>query len=99
MNISLKLLCLALAALVLISSCNQVESNSDQADQTSNPNGRNDEWGFIGPGGGGAMFNPAINPADPDHAFVACDMTGSFVTYDGGKQWRMFNLRGVSTIF
>ncbi len=60
-----------------------------------NPNKRNDDWGFIGPGGGGAMFNPAINPSNPDHAFVSCDMTGSFVTYDGGEHWRMFNLRGV----
>jgi photosystem II stability/assembly factor-like uncharacterized protein len=45
------------------------------------------------------MFNPAINPADPDHVFVACDMTGSYVTYDGGRKWRMFNLKGVSRFF
>ncbi len=57
-------------------------------------------WDFAGPGGGGAMpFIPAINPADPNHAFVSCDMTGSFVTYDGGERWRMFNLRGVSKFF
>ncbi len=69
------------------------------SDAIVNPNGRNDQWGFIGPGGGGAMFNPAINPSDPNHAFVSCDMTGSFVTYDGGKQWRMFNLRGVTRFY
>jgi len=45
------------------------------------------------------MFNPAINPADPNHVFVACDMTGSYVTYDGGRKWRMFNLKGVSRFF
>ncbi|WP_161992004.1 VPS10 domain-containing protein [Flagellimonas algicola] len=65
----------------------------------SNANGRNDHWGFIGPGGGGAMFNPAINPADHENVFVSCDMTGSFVTYDGGQKWRMFNLRGVTKFF
>ncbi len=59
-----------------------------------NPNGRNDAWGFTGYGGGGAMFWPAVSPHDPDYAYVACDMTGSFVTYNGGKSWRMFNLRG-----
>ncbi len=64
-------------------------------EQNTNPNGRYDMWGYIGPGGGGAMFNPAINPADPLNVFVSCDMTGSFVTYDGGKHWRMFNLRDV----
>ncbi|MEE9462389.1 MAG: hypothetical protein V3V53_11195, partial [Bacteroidales bacterium] len=99
MNISCKLLCLALSAAVLISSCNRLNSNIDQPGHTSNINGRNDQWAFIGPGGGGAMFNPAINPADPDHVFVACDMTGSYVTYDGGKKWRMFNLKGVSRFF
>ena len=41
---------------------------------------RNDAWLLTGFGGGGAMFWPAISPHDPDYAFVACDMTGSYVT-------------------
>ena len=45
------------------------------------------------------MFNPTINPLDHDHVFVSCDMTGSFVSYDAGKQWRMFNLRGVTKFY
>ncbi len=57
-----------------------------------NENGRNDAWGYVGYGGGGAMFYPAVSPFDPDFALVACDMTGSYVTYDGGEKWRMFNL-------
>ncbi len=64
-----------------------------------NSNGRNDLWGYVGPGGGGAMFNPAINPLDHENVFVSCDMTGSFVTYDAGNQWRMFNLRGVTRFY
>ncbi len=59
-----------------------------------NPNGRNDAWGFTGYGGGGAMFNPAVSPFNPDFALVACDMTGSFATTNGGQSWRMFCLRG-----
>ena len=59
-----------------------------------NPNGRNDSWGFTGYGGGGAMFWPAVSPHDPDYVYVACDMTGSFVTYNGGVSWRMFSLQG-----
>ena len=53
----------------------------------------NDNWGFTGYGGGSAMFWPAVSPHDPDYD-VACDMTGSRVTYNGGKSWRMFSLRG-----
>ena len=49
----------------------------------------------IGPGGGGAMFNPTISPHDPNTVLISCDMTGSYITHDGGRTWRMFNLRGV----
>ncbi len=52
-------------------------------------------WKVIGPGGGGAQFEPTISPADPNHVFVRCDMTGAYVTEDGGSRWRMFNLRTV----
>lgn len=53
----------------------------------------------IGPGGGGAMFNPTISPHDANTVLVSCDMTGSYVTHDGGRTWRMFNLRGVVNFF
>ena len=53
----------------------------------------------IGPGGGGAMFHPTISPHDPSTVIVACDMTGSYITHDGGVSWRMFNLRGVARFF
>ncbi len=76
---------------MLAMGCNTMKDNTIQ---TKNPNGRNDTWGFAGYGGGGAMFNPAVSPHNPDYAYVACDMTGSFVTYNGGLSWRMFSLRG-----
>lgn len=57
------------------------------------------KWERVGPGGGGAMFWPAVSPHDPDFAMVACDMTGSYVTYNGGQQWKMFNLRGPVKFF
>ncbi|MEZ4810707.1 MAG: hypothetical protein R2819_10130 [Allomuricauda sp.] len=86
----------------LLNSCKKGDTKnteSETSDSYSNINGRNDQWGFIGPGGGGAMFNPAINPSDSDNVFVSCDMTGSFVSYDGGQKWRMFNLRGVTRFY
>ena len=39
----------------------------------------------IGPGGGGAMFNPTISPHDPNTVLVSCDMTGSYITQMGGE--------------
>ncbi len=53
---------------------------------------RRDAWQVIGPGGGGAQFFPAINPQNSNDIFVACDMTGAYVSHDGGTSWRMFNL-------
>jgi len=51
-------------------------------------------WVTTGYGGGGAMFYPAVSPHNSNYAFVACDMTGTYVTYNGGESWRMFSLRG-----
>src|SRR5205823_14475108 len=53
----------------------------------------------VGPGGGGAMFHPSISPRDTETILVSCDMTGSYISHDGGKSWRMFNLRGVVEFF
>jgi photosystem II stability/assembly factor-like uncharacterized protein len=50
-------------------------------------------FGPFGPGGGGAMFHPTVSPHDLNTVLVACDMTGSYITHDSGKSWRMFNLR------
>ena len=60
---------------------------------------RLDAWRVLGPGGGGAQFNPTVSPVDPDLVLVSCDMTGSYISTDGGDSWRMFNLRGVVRFF
>ena len=57
------------------------------------------DFKVLGPGGGGAMFNPTISPHDLNTVLVSCDMTGSYITHDGGQSWRMFNLRGVTRFF
>lgn len=60
---------------------------------------RSGDFRVIGPGGGGAMFNPTISPHDPNTVLISCDMTGSYITHDGGHSWRMFNLRGTTRFF
>ncbi len=45
------------------------------------------------------MFHATISPHDAKEALIACDMTGSYITHDGGHSWRMFNLRGPVKFF
>ena len=58
-----------------------------------------DDFAVVGPGGGGAMYHATVNPRDASEVLVACDMTGSYLTHDGGRSWRMFNLRGTVRFF
>src|ERR1035437_8551359 len=51
-----------------------------------------ERWHIIGPGGGGSLFHPTVSPHDHRTALVACDMTGAYITHDGGATWRIFNL-------
>src|SRR5271157_3959090 len=53
---------------------------------------RYDRWEVIGPGGGGGMFLPTISPHSTKDVVVSGDMTGCFISHDGGSSWRMFNL-------
>lgn len=57
------------------------------------------DFQVIGPGGGGAMFNPTVSPHDEKTVLVSCDMTGAYITHDAGRSWRMFNLRGTVHFF
>lgn len=45
------------------------------------------------------MYHATINPHDPNEVLVACDMTGSYISHDGGRSWRMFNLRSPVRFF
>jgi photosystem II stability/assembly factor-like uncharacterized protein len=56
-------------------------------------------WHIVGPGGGGSLFHPTIDPRDPNTALVACDMTGAYLTRDGGRSWRIINLGGTVRFF
>jgi photosystem II stability/assembly factor-like uncharacterized protein len=60
---------------------------------------RNDRWVIVGPGGGGSQYYPTVSPHDAKRVLVACDMTGSYLTEDGGASWRMFNLGGSTRFF
>jgi photosystem II stability/assembly factor-like uncharacterized protein len=85
---------------VLLFACSASEKErTNNAEINTKSNGRNDDWSVVGAGGGGALFNPAISPHNFNLVFVSCDMTGSYVTENGGDSWRMFNLRGVTHFY
>ncbi|MGO8788124.1 MAG: hypothetical protein ACLQVL_12185 [Terriglobia bacterium] len=90
----LLLLCLALMALLV----SQVAiPRAQSGPRYSAP--RLDSWRVLGPGGGGAQFFPAVSPHDPNLVLAACDMTGAYISENGGKSWRMFNLRSPVKFF
>jgi photosystem II stability/assembly factor-like uncharacterized protein len=49
------------------------------------------QWEPIGLSGGGAMFTPAISPADPQRMMLNCDMSAAYTSADGGAHWRMIH--------
>ena len=51
------------------------------------------QWDSRGIGGGGAMYSPTINLANPNQMAVACDMSPQFTSVDGGKNWSLVHFR------
>ncbi|MBN2506292.1 MAG: hypothetical protein JXQ71_06325 [Verrucomicrobia bacterium] len=48
-------------------------------------------WEPVGLSGGGAMFTPAISPADSNRMMLNCDMSAAYYSEDGGRRWRMIH--------
>jgi photosystem II stability/assembly factor-like uncharacterized protein len=55
--------------------------------------GGSNDWTILGPSGGGCMFIPTVSPHDPDTALAVCDMTGAYITKNGGRRWGELNLK------
>ena len=96
---TLQIICQLAGFLFALGACGSFPSNFAWSQSNSNSAPRLDRWEVLGPGGGGAQFNPTISPVDPNLVLVSCDMTGSYISLDGGNSWRMFNLRGVVRFF
>ncbi|MEZ4301994.1 MAG: hypothetical protein R3B70_44100, partial [Polyangiaceae bacterium] len=45
----------------------------------------------------GAQFWPTVQPGHPDTALVTSDLTGTFITRNGGQSWAMRMLDGTTT--
>lgn len=53
----------------------------------------------LGPGGGGGVMKPTISPFNENFVLTHCDMTGMYVTTNGGKTWKMKNIWNVPDDF
>ena len=61
---------------------------------------RLDAWRVLGPGRRRHdAYTRPISPHDPNVVVESCDMTGAYITRDGGESWRMFNLGTVASAF
>ncbi|MCY7410162.1 MAG: hypothetical protein LH473_07805, partial [Chitinophagales bacterium] len=54
-------------------------------------------WNSVGIGGGGALFNPTINPANTNEFYVACDMSEYFHTTDFGLSYSQSDYHEISS--
>jgi photosystem II stability/assembly factor-like uncharacterized protein len=50
-------------------------------------------WTPRGIGGGGAMYAPTINPANPREMAIGCDMSPQFTSVNAGKTWSLIDFR------
>lgn len=80
--------CLLSLACVVLSFCG---SSQKAAELT--------QWEKIGPGGGGSTFIPTFSYHSPDKFLVRCDMTGAYLTNDGGSSYQQINFANGSSCF
>jgi photosystem II stability/assembly factor-like uncharacterized protein len=52
------------------------------------------KWQKLGPGGGGSTFIPTFSYHDTGHFLIRCDMTGSYLTRDGGDSYQQIDYPG-----
>lgn len=56
---------------------------------------KNKPYTHIGIGGGGAFFNPMVDPEDSDVCYVTSDMGALYYTKNKGKTWNRTESKGV----
>ncbi len=85
-------ICIVISIGIWFTNCNKPEKQINQNDFKSN-------WQILGPGGGGSTFIPTFSYQNPDNFLVRCDMTGAYITNDGGNSYRQINFANGSSCF
>ncbi|MCK5463125.1 MAG: hypothetical protein KAI95_08915, partial [Bacteroidales bacterium] len=74
---------------ITTTSCGDTSSRQKKENSSSPVSGT--DWNRIGPGGGGATFIPTFSYADANRFMIRCDMTGAYLTSDGGSSFSQIN--------
>ncbi len=82
--------CLILSCLLGFISCKQQNTESETTKSS---------WKLMGPGGGGSTFIPTISYHTPDNFLIRCDMTGAYLTQNGGESYDIINFPNGSSCF
>ncbi len=67
------------------------DTSSHRKEENSSGSASGTDWIRIGPGGGGATFIPTFSYADANRFMIRCDMTGAYLTKDGGSSFSQIN--------
>jgi len=87
MENAIKLMLLFL--LIIATACGDISPGQNDKESSSSTYGKN--WKRIGPGGGGATFMPTFSYDDANRFMIRCDMTGAYLTNDGGNSFSQIN--------
>ena len=79
-------------AFILLMGCQNANINISRAGDTI-------AWQKLGPGGGGSTFIPTFSDQSPNHFLVRCDMTGSYLTTNGGRSYQQINFANGANAF
>nr|MDD6336013.1 hypothetical protein [bacterium] len=63
---------------------------------TEKPVHVNGVWQTLGAGAGGTMYWPAISPHDTSIIMMGCDMTNTYLSWNGGEHFEQFNFGGTT---
>lgn len=83
--------CIAALCLLACSCGSAVPREGDSAPVARVPGVPIEGWQPVGLSGGGGMFAPAISSVDPDLMAINCDMSGVYLSRDGGRHWGMIH--------
>lgn len=84
--------CVPVAVILILAAC-----SCKDAERRSTATSK--QWELIGPGGGGATFIPTFSSHNADDFLLRCDMTGSYLTKDGGASYQQINVANGASSF